>query len=547
MERPWTEQSAAEASDHCERLIAFIPSIYAIVCKQCGYVVPRDSLRRHLSTEGKHGIRGDTIRAVLKVVDTRHPRTAYSADPLFTRSFHPPLSHRPLPHLPILTTGYIKCSFPATNDPAVKANEKHTTCRFISINVEQMKAHCRKVHSWNRAKRHLDTLTGGSAAMVPPWKPVVCQRLRKCNQGSHPFEVKPPACASTIFTESKHSEDLVNHSTLEQRVELQLKLQAANDAHKRDSCRSEGSSNKSDRRFNSDWLNLTQWPDYLKGTTLASVARLTYLPSSATVSQSILGAHKEILSTTEHANNDKVVSIITPILTAFDDLIEETRSTLTSGRMNIFDQHRVNSFQQGKPFRRPIFTKLLNGTYRSYKRVGKQLLCYVMNVAYFRHRPHVSFKMTQAQVLALDHLVAACRSIPKTDSGRQDSDSKRAWAKLRRRCLDLWITLLDHNLKGSIYDSLIVGFLAAMGIDPKNNCFREPSTYTSVLSALVKMAQFLVAQRAVIGVDEGEADFPSELLDAMQDRFMVYGSRSPIEWALKLRAYGRGIQDRKTA
>lgn len=33
----------------------------------------------------------------------------------------------------------------------------------------------------------------------------------------------------------------------------------------------------------------------------------------------------------------------------------------------------------------------------------------------------------------------------------------------------------------------------------------------------------------------------------MQDRFMVYGSRSPIEWALKLRAYGRGIQDRMTA
>ena len=67
-----------------------------------------------------------------------------------------------------------------------------------------------------------------------------------------------------------------------------------------------------------------------------------------------------------------------------------------------------------------------------------------------------------------------------------------------------------------------------------------------MLSALIELAQFLVAHRAVVGVDEGEADFPSELLDRMQDRFMVYGSRSPIEWAHKLRAYGRGIQDRKT-
>ena len=61
------------------------------------------------------------------------------------------------------------------------------------------------------------------------------------------------------------------------------------------------------------------------------------------------------------------------------------------------------------------------------------------------------------------------------------------------------------------------------------------------------MAQFLVAQRAVVGVQEGEADFPSESLDRMQDRFMVYGSRSPVEWALKLRAFGRGVQDQRTA
>jgi hypothetical protein len=29
----------------------------------------------------------------------------------------------------------------------------------------------------------------------------------------------------------------------------------------------------------------------------------------------------------------------------------------------------------------------------------------------------------------------------------------------------------------------------------------------------------------------------------MQDRFMVYGTRSLINWVLKLRAYGKKIQD----
>lgn len=33
----------------------------------------------------------------------------------------------------------------------------------------------------------------------------------------------------------------------------------------------------------------------------------------------------------------------------------------------------------------------------------------------------------------------------------------------------------------------------------------------------------------------------------MQDRFMVFGSSSPVEWALKLRAYGRKVQENTTA
>jgi hypothetical protein len=33
----------------------------------------------------------------------------------------------------------------------------------------------------------------------------------------------------------------------------------------------------------------------------------------------------------------------------------------------------------------------------------------------------------------------------------------------------------------------------------------------------------------------------------MQDRFMAYGTRSPMNWAQKLRAYGKSIQDTTTS
>jgi hypothetical protein len=51
----------------------------------------------------------------------------------------------------------------------------------------------------------------------------------------------------------------------------------------------------------------------------------------------------------------------------------------------------------------------------------------------------------------------------------------------------------------------------------------------------------------VLAVDKDEVDHASEVLDVMQDRFMAYGTRSPMNWALKLRAYGKKIQDTTTA
>jgi hypothetical protein len=63
---------------------------------------------------------------------------------------------------------------------------------------------------------------------------------------------------------------------------------------------------------------------------------------------------------------------------------------------------------------------------------------------------------------------------------------------LDRACLELWIAVLDHQLLGKIYDSVIVGFLAVLGIDEENGRFYDAVRYTSHLSAIIKMAQMLV-------------------------------------------------------
>ena len=57
---------------------------------------------------------------------------------------------------------------------------------------------------------------------------------------------------------------------------------------------------------------------------------------------------------------------------------------------------------------------------------------------------------------------------------------------------------------------------------------REAHVYSSLLLGFVKIAQMLVIQRAIVGVEKGEATYPAELIDEMRERFLVYSSRSPF-------------------
>jgi len=54
-------------------------------------------------------------------------------------------------------------------------------------------------------------------------------------------------------------------------------------------------------------------------------------------------------------------------------------------------------------------------------------------------------------------------------------------------------------------------------------------------------------QRAVVAAESVEVKFPAELLDEMQDRFLVLSSRSPMYRALELRTFGRKIWDQITS
>jgi hypothetical protein len=99
---------------------------------------------------------------------------------------------------------------------------------------------------------------------------------------------------------------------------------------------------------------------------------------------------------------------------------------------------------------------------------------------------------------------------------------------VNRACLALYITLLDYPLKGDLFESAIVGFLAVIGINFEKETLMNAYTYTPCLSAFVKVSQMLVVQSAVLAVEDGLCENPADRLNEMRERFLIYGSRSPF-------------------
>lgn len=95
-------------------------------------------------------------------------------------------------------------------------------------------------------------------------------------------------------------------------------------------------------------------------------------------------------------------------------------------------------------------------------------------------------------------------------------------------CLELCVSLLDHDLKGDLFKSAIIGFLAAIAIDPKKGILKEAYHFTPTLSSFIKIAQMLVIQKAVVGARDVLSIQPANLLDEMRLRFLINGVRSPL-------------------
>lgn len=74
--------------------------------------------------------------------------------------------------------------------------------------------------------------------------------------------------------------------------------------------------------------------------------------------------------------------------------------------------------------------------------------------------------------------------------------SSQSMTELQRACLSFRIELLNQTIHNREYDMALVCALAVLGVSPSGRGFRGADTYPLILSAIIKVAHFMVVQHA---------------------------------------------------
>jgi hypothetical protein len=429
----------------------------------------------------------------------------------------PALEQTPLPHLRIYN-GF-GCSY----------------CSVVSQAVDKMRSHYNNAHAPERRGRGGRKCSGSRAVREqlerehfgdkPPWEAVKFQRFFRSGPGSSGFRIsqpeEQPSDTSSIQTKTGTQRTERSNSVTNDVFET---LDALELEHAQGESMFQHAPTKTQV---SPWLERTQWPSFLNGVSLHEAARLMRLP-------------------------DKTEPVLSEVVLSIDRLVEAAYTSVRQDKINFFAQKCISSFLPNKKaYSQPLMVKLQKSTYHRYKDLWKRLICFTYRSSNVNEVPRLRHRLTSRQTALLDELLAVARELVdrRLDGGAYPNEAAAPYLTQRidNLCLEFCIAALDHQLKGDIFESVVLAFLAVSGIDTAKSIFFEAPNHTSKLSGFIKIAQMLVLEKAVREVESGMVENALDPLDEMRERFMTINNCTPFSWAVSTRSFGKKIRDSVTS
>ena len=145
----------------------------------------------------------------------------------------------------------------------------------------------------------------------------------------------------------------------------------------------------------------------------------------------------------------------------------------------------INSFlQRPSAADRPLLVKLQKATWHHYTRIWKALLCFVYRTAQPNQKVLLRHQLTSRQTVNLYKVITEGEKLAQLSSrngtfgAEATSAMENLYDTLDVECLELCVSLLDHDLKGDLFESAAIGFLAAIAVDPIKGILKEAYHFT---------------------------------------------------------------------
>lgn len=528
---------------------------HVVICKECQYAVWPNQIVGHL-TNKQHALPRKIALSISDEIE-QWPGIA-----LFPSEFRVPDSVTVAIDGLALYEGGIKCELGAR------------TCRYVCRDWNTVKKHWREVHGFSPGQKR-----GGSGRLrkedierqvSQSCRHVRCQRFFVQKDHSQYFEVQ-----STPDTDRRGI-------SRNQAQETWSQVRERACSHY-DEIRASDIIRPGEADEVNPWLKRAGWLPYLEGFSSRDILRLIEEPAD---DEAVL------LSQVDESDTDvfreRVAAVIWHAVADVARISQETVSQ--SGVMLRFEAIRTEVHQN---LYHPLDSYQTRDSIARQGRYWQQIVIFLVRARQEHGRQAPPFKFNRRQDRAYQRLMAAAEAVvtqgdesdlsddsdasPADDSDDEHASIRSAPPPLRQTltelqsaCLSFCIELLNQRIHNREYDMAMICALAALGVSPKGKGFRGPDTYPSILSAVIKVAHFIVVQQAdQLGQWDDEeyspGESPCEFEDSgyessgsrqsprrrglssfdwvrrMMDSFMVRGCASPMQWMLDLRAYGMKI------
>ncbi|KAI4192308.1 MAG: hypothetical protein LQ350_008675 [Teloschistes chrysophthalmus] len=207
----------------------------------------------------------------------------------------------------------------------------------------------------------------------------------------------------------------------------------------------------------------------------------------------------------------------------------------------MFEDHTTKSGSR-------LLAKLRPKTYLQYQRVWARFLAFVYRTRQESDtsplRSALRFTLTEQQLTLLDEAEQLAQELTDSQDSREIEKLKDY---LDHSVTQLSLVLLRFTITGDRFQAALVAFLAVLGLNSRTGAFHEASTFTPMLSAIVKIIQLLTISLSLRKSRAKPGQAPGAFLQRFRKAWLVSSGHTPFAHLLALRSYGRRVRNCTTS